>query len=37
LAPVDPTARMQDCGGLIMAVNCVMSYMPRFEIVNVPL
>ena len=29
-------ARMHDCGGLMMAVNWVTSYMPRLEIVNVP-
>lgn len=33
---VEPTARMHDCGGLMMAVKWEMSYMPRFEIVNVP-
>lgn len=33
---VDPTARMHDCGGLMIAVKWEMSYMPRFEIVNVP-
>jgi hypothetical protein len=33
---VDPTARMHDCGGLMIAVKCEMSNMPRFEIVNVP-
>ena len=33
---VEPTARMQDCGGLIIAVKCEMSYMPKFEIVKVP-
>lgn len=33
---VEPTARMHDCGGLMMAVKWEMSNMPRFEIVNVP-
>jgi len=33
---VDPTARMHDCGGLMIAVKWEMSNMPRFEIVNVP-
>ena len=31
-----PTARMQDWGGLIMAVNEWMPYIPKFEIVKVP-
>ena len=33
---VDPTARMHDCGGLMIAVKCEMSNMPRFEMVKVP-
>lgn len=33
---VEPTARMHDCGGLMIAVKWEMSYIPRFEIVNVP-
>src|SRR5690348_18456523 len=30
------TARMQDCGGLITAVNSLTPNMPRFEIEKVP-
>ena len=33
---VEPTARMHDCGGLMMAVKWEMSYMPRLEMVKVP-
>ena len=33
---VAPTARIDACGGLSTAMNWSMSYMPRFEIVNVP-
>lgn len=36
VASVDPTARMHDCGGLMMAVKWETPYMPRLEIVNVP-
>lgn len=32
----DPTAKIPTCGGLMMAVNSVMPYMPRFDMVNVP-
>ena len=33
---VEPTARMHDCGGLMIAVKWVISYMPRLDTVNVP-
>ena len=33
---VVPTARIQDWGGLMIAVKCEMSNMPRLETVNVP-
>jgi hypothetical protein len=31
-----PTVRMAACGGLMIAVNCSMPNMPRFDTVNVP-
>lgn len=31
-----PTARIHDCGGLMMAQNCVTSNIPRLEMVKVP-
>jgi len=31
-----PTARMHDCGGLMMAANSRMPYMPRLEMVKPP-
>ena len=33
---VPPTARMQDCGELMMAVKCEIPNMPRLETVMVP-
>lgn len=33
---VPPTARMHDCGGLMIAQNCVTLNMPKFEMVKVP-
>lgn len=31
-----PTARMQDCGGLMIALKCVTSNIPKLETVKVP-
>jgi hypothetical protein len=31
-----PTARMHDCGGLMIAVKWETEYIPRLEMVNVP-
>lgn len=33
---VAPMAKIQDCGGFIMAQNDEMPYIPKFDIVNVP-
>lgn len=33
---VPPTARMHDCGGLMIAQNCVTLNMPKLEMVKVP-
>lgn len=36
LSSVLPTARIHDCGGLMMAVKCEIPYMPKFEMVKLP-
>jgi uncharacterized membrane protein YqgA involved in biofilm formation len=33
---VDPTAKIHDCGGLMIAVKWSISNIPKFEIVKVP-
>ena len=33
---VPPTARIQDWGGLMTAVNCLIPNIPRLEMVKVP-
>eukprot|EP00879_Flechtneria_rotunda_P011692 GHRR01012213.1.p1 GENE.GHRR01012213.1~~GHRR01012213.1.p1 ORF type:complete len:191 (+),score=37.59 GHRR01012213.1:809-1381(+) len=36
LGKAAPTARMAACGGLTIAANCLMPYMPKLLMVNVP-